>query len=122
MSGRSIDSLSTLSVCILLDAPNPATPRSTVAPASPLVRKRSSNASYSGFPWYLSLSPMNTRINVRSPRNCSVMLASEEFAAERHAQHDRAQTADDRRAHIKRRTQVVAVIQQGDALVAESAH
>src|SRR5437773_2151407 len=37
MSGRSSESRSTLSVWTTLDAPKPATPRSTVAPASPLV-------------------------------------------------------------------------------------
>ena len=50
MSGRSSDSRSTLSVCITLEAPKPATPRSTVAPASPLARSFSSSASYSGLP------------------------------------------------------------------------
>src|SRR5881396_2924807 len=50
MSGRSSESRSTLSVWTTLDAPKPATPRSTVAPASPLCRRRSSNASYNGFP------------------------------------------------------------------------
>src|SRR5437016_1756791 len=65
--GRSSDSRSTFSVCILLLAPNPATPRNTVAPASPFSRNRSRIASYSGLPWCLSLSPMKMRRRVRSP-------------------------------------------------------
>src|SRR5256712_1180564 len=122
ISGRSTDSRSTLSVWILLDAPNPATPRNTVAPARPLLRKRWSNASYSGLPWNLSLSPMKTRISVRSPRNCSVIEPSQEFAAQRRSHHHGGHAAENRRAHVERRTQVVAIVEQGDALVAECAH
>src|SRR5258705_4902496 len=109
-------------LCIWLDAPNPATPRSTVAPASPLPRNRSSNASYKGLPWYLSLSPMKTRMSVRSPRNCSVIGASQEFVAERRSQQHGDDATHDRRAHVKGGTQVVAVIQERDAFVAERAH
>src|SRR6266576_1640619 len=122
INGRSTESRSTLSVCILLDAPNPATPRSTVAPASPLPRNRSSNASYNGLPWYLSLSPMKTRMSVRSPRNCSVIGASQEFVAERRSQQHGDDATHDRRAHVEGGTQVVAVIQERDAFVAERTH
>src|SRR6266550_280963 len=122
INGRSTESRSTLSVCILLDAPNPATPRSTVAPARPLPRNRSSNASYNGLPWYLSLSPMKTRISVRWPRNCSVIGTSQEFVAERRAQHHGADAAHNRRAHVECRSHVVAIIEECDALVAERTH
>src|SRR5439155_11825900 len=120
--GRSIESRSTLSVWSLLDAPKPATPRRTVAPARPLLRKRSSNASYRGLPLYLSLSPIKTRISVRSPRNRSVIGTSQEFVAERRSKDHRDDAAPDRCAHVEDGAKVIAVVEQGDALVAERAH
>ena len=81
MSGRSRERRSTFSVCTTLEAPNPATPRITVAPASPFSRNFSSSASYSGLPWYLSLSPMKMRISVRSPLNRWGMDASLSLAS-----------------------------------------
>src|ERR1041385_5683362 len=102
ISGRSTDRRSTLSVCSLLDAPNPATPRSTVAAASPFRRNRSSSASYSGRPWYLSLSPMKTRISVRSPRNVSVIESSQELVRERRAGDDGQDAAENRGGHVER--------------------
>src|SRR5438552_14556878 len=65
---------------------------------------------------------MKTRISVRSPRNCSVIETSQEFAAERRSQRHGGHTAENRRTHVERRAQVVAIGEQGDALVAEGAH
>jgi len=39
---------------------------------------------------------MNTRIRVRSPRNRSVIEASEKFVAERRTRHDGGDAAEDR--------------------------
>src|SRR5438093_12298923 len=65
---------------------------------------------------------MKTRISVRWPRNCSVIGTSQEFVAESGAHHDGADAARNRRAHVECRSQVVAIIQQCDALVAERTH
>src|SRR6266571_3256048 len=65
---------------------------------------------------------MKTRISVRWPRNCSVIGTSQEFVAERRAEYDGADRARNRRAHIKCRSQVVAIIQKRDTLVAERTH
>src|SRR5207247_1209258 len=65
---------------------------------------------------------MKTRISVRWPRNCSVIGTSQEFVAERRAEHDGADAARNRRAHVKCRSHVVAIIQQCDTLVAERTH
>lgn len=45
-------------------APNPETPRNTVAPASPFLRKSSSSASYSGRPRYVSLSRVSAILDI----------------------------------------------------------
>src|SRR6266480_3658995 len=65
---------------------------------------------------------MKTRISVRWPRNCSVIGTSQEFVAERRAQHHGADAAHNRRAHVECRSHVVAIIEECDALVAERTH
>src|SRR5947208_2600608 len=65
---------------------------------------------------------MKTRISVRWPRNCSVIGTSQEFVAERRAQHHGADAAHNRRAHVECRSEVVAIIEECDALVAERTH
>src|SRR5438552_8428815 len=82
MSGRSRERRSTFSVCTTLEAPNPATPRITVAPASPFSRNFSSSASYSGLPWYLSLSPMKMRISESDKYHGKPLYRSEEHTSE----------------------------------------
>src|SRR2546427_13187960 len=104
------------SVAIWLVALSPPTPPRASGPASPLLRKRSSNASYSGLPWYLSLSPMKTRISVRSPRNDSVMQASQESVGERGSQYDRDDTAKNGGAHVDSGPEGIAIAEPRDAL------
>src|SRR6266498_1663463 len=64
---------------------------------------------------------MKTRISVRSPRNDSVILASQESVGERRSQHDRSDAAEGSRAHVDGSPEVIAIAEQRDALVAQRA-
>src|SRR5215207_7975504 len=104
-------------------------PRSTVAPANPRSRSRSTSASYSGFPWYLSRSPMWMRIRVRSPvkpctkpsrwRPSEPASHRHELACRGEAEEGRGQGESDAEHDVQRGLAPLAVFGQRERLIAE---